>query len=435
MQAQAQVSILKRANEEQSLLEYIQRIAAHTDRGWALHIHLSKLGPRSRNENLVFALDMFRSLVTQFSGRVFVLKNADLICVLKDSRIGEIRSGVRRIQMLFHDDPLFHLELESENKFSTTYNLNEAFAQFLSLVESLVEDAAAKPQPTAMPSQPERRPETEAAPVDLGKLAVIVDSFVTADLSRLLRHQPACLITDDRTIVPVFEEVYTSIPDLERAVGPNIRLTSERWLFQHMTKVLDRRTLQMLTKPGESEPSALDQGAAQLRARLLATGNFSVNLNVSSVLSPEFQAFDASINSMIRGTVVLEFHKIDVFADLGSYLYVRDYARKRGYRICLDGLSHLSLPFMDRADLGLDLMKIYWTGDMPDDRMHLRKLVEHAGEHRVILCRCDNEQAIDYGRSIGVSLFQGKQVDTMMGGQAKAPSFLWSFSAPIAAHH
>ncbi|MGH6961768.1 MAG: hypothetical protein ACREE7_14905, partial [Dongiaceae bacterium] len=136
-----------------------------------------------------------------------------------------------------------------------------------------------------------------------------------------------------------------------------------------------------------------------------------------------------------RGTVVLEFHKIDVFADLGSYLYVRDYARKRGYRICLDGLSHLSLPFMDRADLGLDLMKIYWTADMPDDRLHLRKLVEHAGEHRVILCRCDNEQAIEYGRSIGISLFQGKQVDTMIGGQAKAPSFLWSFSAPTTAHH
>jgi hypothetical protein len=51
------------------------------------------------------------------------------------------------------------------------------------------------------------------------------------------------------------------------------------------------------------------------------------------------------------------------------------------------------------------------------------------------LCRCDTEQAIEYGRSVGISLFQGKQVDTMMGGQSKAPSFLWSFSAPIAAHH
>jgi len=434
MQAQAQVSILKRVAEEQSLTEYLQRIAAHSERGWALHIHLSKLGPRSRNENLVFALDMFRSLVSQFSGRVFMMKNGDVVCVLKDSRIAEIKAGLRRIQMLFHDDALFHLEQDSESKFSTTYNLNDSLAQFQAVADALVNDTGARPQSPTAPSAPDRRPEFDAAPLDLGKLATLIDSVATLDLSRLLRHQPACLITEDRVIVPVFDEIYTSIPDLERSLGPNLRLTGERWLFQHMTKTLDRRTLQMLTQKSAAE-TTVDQAIAPLRNKLLSTGNFSINLNVSSVLSPEFQAFDASISSMIRGTVVLEFHKIDVFADLGSYLYVRDFARKRGYRICLDGLSHLSLPFMDRADLGLDLMKIYWTADMPDDRLHIRKLVEHAGEHRVILCRCDNDQAIEYGRSIGISLFQGKQVDTMMGGQMKAPSFLWSFSAPLGPHH
>jgi hypothetical protein len=434
MHAQAQVSILRRAPEEQSLSEYVQRIAAHSDRGWALHIHLSKLGPRSRNENLVFALDMFRSLVTQFSGRVFMLRNADVICVLKDSRIAEIKAALRRIQMLFHDDPLFHLEQDMESKFSTTYNLNDSFAAFQALVESLLSEPAAAPQSPTAPSAPERRPDVETVPLDLGRLVGVIDSLARLDLSRHLRHQPACLITEDRTIVPVFEEIYTSIPDLERALGPQLRLTADRWLFQHMTKTLDRRTLQMLTQK-EGPEAAADRELAALRARLLGAGTFSINLNVSSALSPEFQAFDASVSSMIRGTVVLEFHKIDVFADLGSYLYVRDFARKRGYRICLDGLSHLSLPFIDRADLGLDLLKIYWTNDMPDDRIHIRKLVEHAGEHRVILCRCDTEQAIEYGRSIGISLFQGKQVDVMMAGQAKAPSFLWSFSAPIGAHH
>ncbi|HUL10432.1 MAG TPA: hypothetical protein VLV76_29155 [Candidatus Acidoferrum sp.] len=434
MQAQAQVSIVKRAAaEEQSLSEYVQRIGAHSERGWALHIHLSKLGPRSRNENLVFALDMFRALVSQFSGRVFMLRNSDVICVLKDSRIAEIKAALRRIQMLFHDDPLFHVEQDAESKFSTTYNLNDSLPQFQALVESLLAEPAAKPGAPA-PSTPEQAPPVEAAPLDLARFAAIVNTVGTVDLARFVRHQPACLITEDRTIVPVFEEVYTSIPDLERALGPGTRLTADRWLFQHMTKALDRRTLQMLTAKNAPE-AASDQDMAGLRARLLGSGNFSVNLNVGSVLSPEFQAFDASVSSMIRGTVVLEFHKIDVFADLGSFLYVRDFARKRGYRICLDGLSHLSLPFMDRGDLGVDLMKIYWTNDMPDDRMHIRKLVEHAGEHRVILCRCDTDQAIDYGRSIGITLFQGKRVDTMMGGQAKAPSFLWSFSAPVHANH
>lgn len=432
MSAQAQLAILKRATEEQSLLEYVQRVAGHTERGWALHIHLSKLGARSRNENLVFALDMFRALVNQFSGRVFMLRNADVICVLRDNRIAEIKAALRRILMLFHDDPLFHLEQDAETKFATFHNLNESFPQFAALVETLTREAADKPPVPAAPSAPEQLADAGAPLPDLSRYVAIVNTVGTVDLARFMRHQPACLITGDKTVVPVFEEIYTSIPDLEKALGPGTRLTADRWLFQYMTKALDRRALQMLT-PRNDAP-ARDQSMAELRNRLLASGNFSVNLNVASVLSPEFQAFDAAVGDMIRGTVVLEFHKIDVFADLGSFLYVRDFARKRGYRICLDGLSHLSLPFMDRGDLGVDLMKIYWTNDMPDDRIHIRKLVEHAGEHRVILCRCDNEQAIDYGRSIGITLFQGKQVDAMMGGQVKAPSFLWSFSAPMHAH-
>jgi hypothetical protein len=430
---QAQVSILKRSQEDSSLLEHIQRLANHSDRGWALHIHMSKLGARSRSENLVFALDMFRSLVTQYSGRVFILRNSDVICVLKDSRIADIKAGVRRIQMLFHDDPLFHLEQDIESKFCTIYNLNDSFGPFLSAVEALMQEPTGRPAVPLPASPPEHRPELDYGPMDLARLATVIDGFAAMQPWPFIRHQPACLITEDKVVVPVFEEIYTSIPDLEKFVGPGVRLTADRWLFQHLTKVLDRRTLRHLTRTDDG--ATPDPGAAEMRDRLLTTGNFSINLNVASVLSPEFQAFDASIGAAIRGTVVLEFHKIDMFADLGSYLYVLDFARKRGYRICLDGLSHLSLPFMDRADLGVDLMKVYWTSDMPDERLHLRKLVEHAGEHRVILCRCDTDQAIEYGRSVGVSLFQGKQVDQIMGGQTKAPSFLWSFSAPIATHH
>src|SRR5262249_40772107 len=188
MQAQAQVSILKRATDEQSLSEYVQRIGAHSERGWALHIHLSKLGSRSRNENLVFALDMFRALVNQFSGRVFMLRNADVICVLKDSRIAEIKAALRRIQMLFHDDPLFHLEQDAEAKFSTTYNLSDSLPQFQALAESLLNEPAAKPGAPATPSTPEQAPAVEAAPLDLARFAAIVNTVGTVDLARFLRH-------------------------------------------------------------------------------------------------------------------------------------------------------------------------------------------------------------------------------------------------------
>jgi len=47
----AEISILKRGNEEQMLVDHLQRLTSFTERGWAIHIHLSKLGTRTRNEN------------------------------------------------------------------------------------------------------------------------------------------------------------------------------------------------------------------------------------------------------------------------------------------------------------------------------------------------------------------------------------------------
>src|SRR5262249_13870874 len=158
-----------------------------------------------------------------------------------------------------------------------TYNLSDSLPQFQALAESLLNEPAAKPGAPTAPSAPERVPEIAAEPFDLTLYASIVNSVGTVDLARFVRHQPACLITEDRTIVPVFEAVYTSIPDLERALGPGTRLTADRWLFQHMTKALDRRTLQILTV--KSGPGGADDGAmAGLRTRLLGSGNFSINL-------------------------------------------------------------------------------------------------------------------------------------------------------------
>jgi len=149
-----------------------------------------------------------------------MLRDADVICVLKDSRIAEIKAALRRIQMLFHDDPLFHLEHDGESKFSTTYNLNESLPQFQALVESLLSAPAAKPDAPATPSAPEQTPPVEAAPLDLGRYAAIVNTVATVDLARLRAPSTGLPDHEDRTIVPVFEEVYTSIPDLERAARP-----------------------------------------------------------------------------------------------------------------------------------------------------------------------------------------------------------------------
>src|SRR3546814_7094280 len=86
-----------------------------------------------------------------------------------------------------------------------------------------------------------------------------------------------------------------------------------------------------------------------------------LNINIASVLSPRFLEFDARLDKTRRNTIVIELQKMDVFADMARYLFAREFLLDRGYRICLDGLTSLSLPFIERQKLGFDLIKLHWT--------------------------------------------------------------------------
>jgi hypothetical protein len=87
--------------------------------------------------------------------------------------------------------------------------------------------------------------------------------------------------------------------------------------------------------------------------------SFSINLNVQTLLSPEFLDFDASLRMGSRGTIVVELQLVDIFADISGYLFARDFVREKGYRICLDGVTNNSISFVDRRKLGVDLVKVF----------------------------------------------------------------------------
>src|SRR3546814_2789331 len=117
------------------------------------------------------------------------------------------------------------------------------------------------------------------------------------------------------------------------------------------------------------------------------------NRKVGTSLSPPFRTFDSSLKAIARGNVVIELQKIDIFGDMGAYMFARDFMRERGYRICLDGLNHLTLQFIDRERLGLDLLKLIWTPAMADDlsgsrTSELKEHIDRCGRARSFLPRC-----------------------------------------------
>ena len=135
------------------------------------------------------------------------------------------------------------------------------------------------------------------------------------------------------------------------------------------------------------------------------------------MLSEEFLAFDDDFAPSSQD-VVLEMRLEDMFADPGSFAFARDFVTERGYRICIDGLTYQTMAMIDRERLGADFAKLYWHPQLVDGgdemRDRIRAIIQRGGEGRVILCRCDNREAIDFGRSVGISLFQGRHVETLI---------------------
>lgn len=396
---------------EPALLAYAKRLERHKKDRRAVHVHLSRLRPHNRREHHIrIAANSFERLAQGYDGEVFILSNSDILFSCKGAKLADIDKAVLEVRYLFSEDPLTQLDDEPQGEdLCTWYDIEAEYDEFLKLAthlhaeqerrERLIEEESKKRGPAK---------KRAAAPLEPAQLAQVEDILARADMSNFMRRQPVCAISADSDPQVVFHEVYVSIADLQEQLTPDINLVSDRWLFQRLTQTLDRRMMTLVCAHDDSTIASY----------------FSINLNVSTLLSPEFLKFDNNLRSGARGTVVLELPVVDIFSDMGAYAFARDFVHERGYRVCLDGLTHLTAPFIDRVKLGLDLVKVYWSRDMLDDasgrrRESLREMIEQSGQARVILCRCGSDDAIEFGRSLGISLFQGKAVDARRATQAR----------------
>ena len=406
----------KTANVEHLLHDFTARLEKQPS-GWrAVVLNLSRLRPDSRRAlQIRIAANTFENLVSHFEGQIFLLTQGDIVFICKDADVSAVDNAVNKIRYLFGDDPLAAVvdDIQSDG-FSTWYDLAREYVKFATFVQQLHLDEQRRQKRIAAISGDGQRDARQ--PMDPRALAELVTMIDRADLSNVLRRQAVCAVVPGEAPKAIYREVYISIADLRDAVMPKRDLTSDRWLFQYLTQTLDRRVLALLRR---NDDSALAH-------------SYSVNLNISTLLSQEFQDFDQSLRSGARGSIVIELEKVDIFSDLGTYIFARDFVRERGYRLCLDGVSALTLPFIDRERLGLDLVKVFWSPDLADPARgaEVRSAVERVGKARVILARCDTEEAVRFGRECGVNLFQGRYIDrllaqtgnTAMRGRLAAPS-------------
>lgn len=399
----AQATTEKTTNVEHLLHEFTERLEKHPF-GWrAVILNLSRLRPDNRrSQQIRIAANTFEGLVRHFEGQIFLLSQGDIVFICKDADVASVDNAVNKVRFLFGDDPLAAAidDIQSDG-FSTWYDLAREYVKFAGFVQQIyLEEQRRQKRLAAIAGDAQR---STRLPMDPQALAELNTTIARADLSNVLRRQAVCAIAPGEQPKAIYREVYVSIPDLRDAVMPKRDIASDRWLFQYLTQTLDKRVLAILRRVDDSS----------------LAHSYSVNLNISTLLSQDFQAFDQSLRSGSRGSIVIEIEKVDIFNDLGAYIFARDYVRERGYRICLDGVNALTLPFIDRERLGLDLVKVFWSPDLgdparPERSAEVRAAIERVGKSRVIIARCDTADAVRFGHECGVQLFQGRHIDRML---------------------
>lgn len=390
--------------------------------GWqAVHFHLSDLLEQYKSEyQFKIAINLIHDLLKGYEGGIYQMVDNSIIVVCSELDKNVLSKLIFQLRYLYMDDPLSYSEDGGENKdFCTVYDLRLRWQDFLDMcgrrmallvrknsaperhdrdVAQVADNAASSSRPSA----------TAKNGFNVLRMVSIERDLEHSDIQRVLRRQPVCVVSPAMTVRRVFDEMYINIAHLRQLLKMDVDLLSNRWLFKYMTQLLDMRMLDLIrhniTRYVESP--------------------VSLNLNVETLISNRFADFDAVIKPSAKVSIVIEVPVMDVFADIHAFHMARRDVQRRGYRVCLDGLSMESFLMIDREKLGVDLVKIQWNADIESDldskeNKEIVKAVGSFGSNRVILCRCDNKEAVQYGQALGISLFQGRYIDSLITPNAK----------------
>ena len=403
------------------IFDYLRKMEKSLDDYRALYLETGRLENRNmRAVQRQSLIETFETVIKKSGGELFALPNDDVVVFFKRTAQEEILTCLVKLRFILHDDPLIRNNPDLEKSgFARFYDLSNGAARFRDIIRKATENGSADTKPEERSGRPSmlgqggiygggvRKLRRQLTPQMLGKLQKVLSM---ADFSSLIRRQSVCAVIGRSAPQMLFDEVFVSIADLRDTLLPDVDLTANPWLFQYLTETLDKRVLASVSKH--------DDGSL--------INNFSMNLNVSTILSDEFLQFDEDINASMRSTIVLELQLADIFSDIKAFILAKTFAQYRGYKVCIDGITVDKLKYIDREQLGADLIKIIWHPtfmDVINEDKHFTDYVNKAERAKMIICRVDDPQAVEVGNSLGINLYQGRYIQRLLSAQPRKTIF------------
>jgi hypothetical protein len=254
--------------------------------------------------------------------------------------------------------------------------------------------------PTIFEDDPAAPPSHPLTPALLGRLE---DLLNRVDLLPMVERRPVVSLAPGRPPQLVLSEINVAPETVRRRLIPDADLAADPWLLRRLRATLDTQLMELLAK------GRLDIGPLP----------FGIDTPVAAVGGPAFAAFDGWLRQSARADALIDLHLMDVFADFPAYLRARDRLHALGYRLCLDGVTADALPFVDRAALGFDIVKVVWSPSLASEltaagNSRLKDLADQNGRGRIVLTEIDSDLGVRHAHAVGVTLFQGPWVETAL---------------------
>ena len=184
--------------------------------------------------------------------------------------------------------------------------------------------------------------------LDPASLQSLEQSLLQVNVSRFARHRRVWRVADNKKLEPAWDKRFLSVAELTATLLPNHDATADAWLYRRLTRTLDRRLLSLLAAPHE----------------LRAAGPLSLDLNIGTLLTPQFLHFDSALPAHLRGNLNIDLLPADILADPTAYIFARGFARARRYQVMIREVSLPLLLALDFKALDADLIELEFTPEL-----------------------------------------------------------------------
>lgn len=363
-----------------------------------MHLRLGQMLPQNRTPVRLKILNrMFRSLESGRQVQMFNLSAGDLVMIVNSGVQRDVNNIIQRIRSLFESDPIIVPDANGEDRFCTWFDLSLDAPLALHAAQELKRVAQTGPQRVEAPPLPPLTPLT---------LDDIQKKLAFANIVPFVRDQPVLRINPSTYEAAIeFTEFFLSVGELQRAAAPNINILGDRWLFQDLSRTMDMRMLETVVRAPHARESAA----------------ISLNLNLETVITAAFQAF---LNNMPK-KVVIEVQPIDIFTNPSMFMDVQGAMKAMGHAMLIDGLNVGTLRLLDVAMLKPDYVKVAWSQDLSESGSgEAAKVMDSVGAAvgagKMIISRCESSKALSWGLKHGVTLFQGRFLDSLKSNRRRA---------------